>query len=152
MNVTVHHLQTTGIGRTVNILRKDDGEVGKAAKALISKWKEMVANETSEGSEEEKAQDGYGCEDDDDDDETNKLQIDSISNNDRKTHKTHEHMSKSNSNSSSNSNHHHHREHQHHHHHRDQNEHRSPGKVIENHTHQRKVHINDEFSFRLKYL
>lgn len=135
MNVTVHHLQTTGIGRTVNILRKDDGEVGKAAKALISKWKEMVANETSEGSEEEKPQDGYGCEDDDD--ETNKLQIDSISNNDRKAHKTHEHMSKSNSNSSSNSNH-HHREH-HHYHHRDQNEHRSPGKVIENHNHQRKV-------------
>lgn len=138
MNVTVQHLQTTGIGRTVNILRKDEGEVGRAAKALISKWKEMVANETSEGSEEEKAQDGYGY---DDDDETNKLQIDTISITDKKPHKTHDHMSKSSnsSNNQHNQREHHHQHHQHQHQHRDQYEHRSPGKLIENHTHQRKV-------------
>lgn len=61
MNVTVQHLQATGIGRTVNQLRKDDGEVGVAAKALVSKWKEMVAaeesSECSEDDEEESADD-----------------------------------------------------------------------------------------------
>ncbi|XP_055322008.1 transcription elongation factor B polypeptide 3 [Sitodiplosis mosellana] len=128
MNVTVQHLQSTGIGRTVNGLRKDDGEVGLAAKALISKWKQMVA---SENSEEEKAQEEYGYEDD----ESNNLQTDSISNNDRKSHKTHEHKS-----SSSNSSHHHHH---HHHHHREQQEHLSPDKLIENHTHQRKYSSDD---------
>lgn len=48
--ITVHHLQETGIGRTVNTLRKDDGEVGVAAKALVAKWKAMVAaDESDEG-------------------------------------------------------------------------------------------------------
>ncbi|KAL9694354.1 hypothetical protein quinque_013639 [Culex quinquefasciatus] len=46
--VSVQHLQETGIGRTVNGLRKYDGEVGVAAKALVSKWKSMVAAEESE--------------------------------------------------------------------------------------------------------
>lgn len=43
----MHHLQETGIGRSVNVLRKDEGEVGVAAKALIAKWKAMVAAEES---------------------------------------------------------------------------------------------------------
>lgn len=44
------HLQDTGVGRTVNGLRKYDGGVGNAAKALVAKWKAMVASEeTSEG-------------------------------------------------------------------------------------------------------
>ncbi|PBC26069.1 Transcription elongation factor B polypeptide [Apis cerana cerana] len=48
--VTVQHLQDTGVGRTVNGLRKYDGGVGNAAKALVAKWKAMVASEeTSEG-------------------------------------------------------------------------------------------------------
>ncbi|XP_043789286.1 transcription elongation factor B polypeptide 3 [Apis laboriosa] len=48
--VTVQHLQETGVGRTVNGLRKYDGGVGNAAKALVAKWKAMVASEeTSEG-------------------------------------------------------------------------------------------------------
>jgi len=46
--VTVEHLQETGIGRTVNGLRKLDGEVGYAAKALVTKWKTMVASEEPE--------------------------------------------------------------------------------------------------------
>lgn len=49
--VSVQHLQETGIGRTVNGLRKYDGEVGVAAKALVSKWKNMVAAEESDTGE-----------------------------------------------------------------------------------------------------
>lgn len=49
--ITVQHLQETGIGRTVNALRKDDGEVGVAAKALVAKWKAMVAAEESSDDE-----------------------------------------------------------------------------------------------------
>lgn len=49
--ITVQHLQETGIGRTVNCLRKDDGEVGVAAKTLVMKWKAMVA--ADESSEDE---------------------------------------------------------------------------------------------------
>ena len=40
--VTVQHLQETGIGRSVNSLRKYGGEVADASKALIAKWKAMV--------------------------------------------------------------------------------------------------------------
>ncbi|XP_052902175.1 transcription elongation factor B polypeptide 3 [Anopheles moucheti] len=46
--ISVRHLQDTGIGRTVNSLRKYDGEVGIAAKALVTKWKAMVAAEESD--------------------------------------------------------------------------------------------------------
>jgi elongin-A len=46
--ISVQHLQETGIGRTVNALRKFDGECGVAAKALVTKWKCMVAAEESE--------------------------------------------------------------------------------------------------------
>ncbi|CAK9816426.1 Transcription elongation factor B polypeptide 3 [Anthophora quadrimaculata] len=54
--VTVQHLQETGVGRTVNALRKYDGGIGDAAKALVAKWKAMVASEeTSEGEEEDEA-------------------------------------------------------------------------------------------------
>ncbi|XP_055523313.1 transcription elongation factor B polypeptide 3 isoform X2 [Wyeomyia smithii] len=50
--ISVQHLQETGVGRTVNGLRKFDGEVGVAAKALVTKWKAMVADEESdEGTE-----------------------------------------------------------------------------------------------------
>lgn len=51
--VTVQHLQETGVGRTVNALRKFEGGVGDAAKALVAKWKTMVANEESSDCEEE---------------------------------------------------------------------------------------------------
>ncbi|KAK6626672.1 hypothetical protein RUM44_009148 [Polyplax serrata] len=42
--VNVNHLQETGVGRTVNSLRKIEGEkgLGDAAKALVAKWKTMV--------------------------------------------------------------------------------------------------------------
>lgn len=43
----MNHLQETGVGRTVNSLRKIEGEkgLGDAAKALVSKWKNMVMME-----------------------------------------------------------------------------------------------------------
>lgn len=51
--VTVQHLQETGVGRTVNSFRKYDGSVGDASKALVYKWKRMVAAEDSSGREDE---------------------------------------------------------------------------------------------------
>lgn len=45
--IQVLHLQETGVGRSVNSLRKYKGEVGEAAKALVAKWKAMVAAEES---------------------------------------------------------------------------------------------------------
>lgn len=40
--IKFEHLQETGIGKTVNSLRKINGEVGVAAKTLVTKWKAMV--------------------------------------------------------------------------------------------------------------
>ncbi|KAL6427537.1 hypothetical protein ACFW04_008787 [Cataglyphis niger] len=51
--VTVQHLQETGVGRTVNSFRKYDGSVGDASKALVYKWKRMVADEDSSDGEDE---------------------------------------------------------------------------------------------------
>lgn len=50
-NFPVNDLQVTRIGRTVSDLRKIEGEVGFAAKALIAKWKSMVVAETISSSE-----------------------------------------------------------------------------------------------------
>lgn len=46
--MTVQHLQETGVGRTVNALRKEPGDVGQASRALVYKWKTMVAAEESD--------------------------------------------------------------------------------------------------------
>jgi transcription elongation factor B polypeptide 3 len=55
--VTVQHLQDTGVGRTVNALRKYEGDTGEAAKALVAKWKAMVAAEDlSDGEEQPEAE------------------------------------------------------------------------------------------------
>ncbi|XP_046967011.1 transcription elongation factor B polypeptide 3 isoform X2 [Vanessa cardui] len=51
LSVTVQHLQETGVGRTVNALRKEPGDVGQAARALVYKWKTMVAAEESDQEE-----------------------------------------------------------------------------------------------------
>ncbi|XP_052739704.1 transcription elongation factor B polypeptide 3 [Bicyclus anynana] len=51
LGVTVQHLQETGVGRTVNALRKEPGDVGQAARALVYKWKVMVAAEESDQEE-----------------------------------------------------------------------------------------------------
>lgn len=144
MNITVQHLTSTGIGRTVNALRKDDGEIGRAAKALISKWKQMVASQESDGDDgegnvdadvdEEEPQINYDYENE------NKIQTESIGDCEKKTHKSHEHLPKSSSSSSNNNNHHHQPEsHHHHHHHHDQNHRHAHGKTSDNHNMNRKV-------------
>ncbi|XP_015109881.1 transcription elongation factor B polypeptide 3 [Diachasma alloeum] len=51
--VTVQHLQDTGVGRTVNALRKYEGTVGDASKALVAKWKTMVVDEESSDAEDD---------------------------------------------------------------------------------------------------
>lgn len=50
--IAVLHLEKTGVGRTVNSLRKWNGDVGNAAKALINKWKEMVDSVNKSNAEE----------------------------------------------------------------------------------------------------
>nr|CAG4638684.1 EOG090X0BTZ [Cyclestheria hislopi] len=51
--IGVQHLQETGIGRTVNGMRKTEGSVGEQARALVNKWKAMVAAEDKSESEDE---------------------------------------------------------------------------------------------------
>ncbi|XP_044263156.1 transcription elongation factor B polypeptide 3-like [Tribolium madens] len=59
--IKVVHLEQTGVGRTVNGLRKLGGDVGDSAKSLVAKWKEMVVGEQEEEEEDD--------EDEDEDDE-----------------------------------------------------------------------------------
>lgn len=62
--VNVSHLQETGVGKTVNSLRKIDGEIGDAAKALVAKWKNMVMLEDeAERKQKEEAASGPSEED-----------------------------------------------------------------------------------------
>ncbi|KAH8251651.1 hypothetical protein KR038_003523 [Drosophila bunnanda] len=49
--IKFEHLQETGIGKTVNALRKFNGEVGQSAKTLITKWKAMVTAEEGSSTE-----------------------------------------------------------------------------------------------------
>lgn len=39
------HLEQTGVGRTVNALRKLGEDVGDSAKDLVAYWKDMVVTE-----------------------------------------------------------------------------------------------------------
>lgn len=57
--ITIDHLQRTGVGKTVNSLRKYNGQVGDAAKVLVAKWKNMVASGEVTSSSPEKHQNGY---------------------------------------------------------------------------------------------
>ena len=61
--IGVQHLQETGIGKTVNGMRKTEGQVGEEARNLVNKWKAMVAaedekSESEENEEEAAAQEG----------------------------------------------------------------------------------------------
>ena len=47
-------LQTTGIGKTVNGLKKSSGEVGEAASELITKWRQNVSSENHTNKEQAK--------------------------------------------------------------------------------------------------
>ncbi|KAL6266244.1 hypothetical protein P5V15_003103 [Pogonomyrmex californicus] len=51
--VTVQHLQETGVGRTVNSFRKYCDPVGNAAKSLVCKWKNMVADDRDSSDKED---------------------------------------------------------------------------------------------------
>ncbi|XP_018323300.1 transcription elongation factor B polypeptide 3 [Agrilus planipennis] len=51
--MTVSYLQQTGVGKTVNSVRKMGGEVATLAKSLISYWKEVVENESKIQNDEE---------------------------------------------------------------------------------------------------
>jgi transcription elongation factor B polypeptide 3 len=63
--ITVQHLQETGIGKTVNSLRKhSDPEVCMASKSLVAKWKAMVADESDE--DHQQANENGNDEDDED--------------------------------------------------------------------------------------
>lgn len=46
--------QETGIGKTVNLCRKYDGEVGELAQELYEKWKTVVAAVSSESDNDHK--------------------------------------------------------------------------------------------------
>ncbi|XP_077559409.1 uncharacterized protein LOC144174532 isoform X2 [Haemaphysalis longicornis] len=50
--MTLTLLQETGIGRTVNHLKKNDGVVGETARSIISGWKQVVSDSTAEFSEQ----------------------------------------------------------------------------------------------------
>ncbi|CRK91517.1 CLUMA_CG005178, isoform A [Clunio marinus] len=54
LKVNVGHLQQTGIGKTVNAVRKHEGEVGDLAKKLVMRWKDMVSE--AEAAEKSKTQ------------------------------------------------------------------------------------------------
>ncbi|XP_049950525.1 transcription elongation factor B polypeptide 3 [Schistocerca serialis cubense] len=60
--ITVQLLKETGVGRTVNALRKYEGQVGEAAKYTVMKWKQMVAEEESSDDDGEEAGDETGTE------------------------------------------------------------------------------------------
>lgn len=53
--IKVKHLEHTGIGRTVNALRKEKHEVGEAARALVAKWKNVVVEEDNQPSTSEES-------------------------------------------------------------------------------------------------
>lgn len=55
--ITVSHLEETGVGRTVNSLRKVDGEVGEGARTLVNQWKEMVEQDTHDNDDRESDKD-----------------------------------------------------------------------------------------------
>lgn len=65
LQIRTLHLENTGIGRTVNALKKLGGAVGEAAKDLVNLWKDMVLEEekaTQETSIEDDADSVYSSE------------------------------------------------------------------------------------------
>ena len=53
--IGIQHLQETGIGKTVNGMRKSEGPVGDEARLLVNKWKAMVAAEDTKSESENEA-------------------------------------------------------------------------------------------------
>ncbi|KAL7727542.1 hypothetical protein ACLKA6_000100 [Drosophila palustris] len=111
--ITFEHLQETGIGKTVNALRKINGEVGVAAKTLVTKWKAMVAAEEeptgpSHNNNEEDSNRSNGRRSSDEDQDQENKGSNSSGGEDKSKHesrrpKSSEHKSKSSSSNSSKS-------------------------------------------------
>lgn len=76
--ITLEHLQETGVGRTINALRKYDGGIGDAAKALVAKWKAMVVSEGSSDEDDDEACVPDAPESYSDNPETSKLEENSV--------------------------------------------------------------------------
>ncbi|KZS14917.1 Transcription elongation factor B Polypeptide 3 [Daphnia magna] len=57
--IGVEHLQATGIGRTINGMRKAEGAVGEEARSLVSKWKEIVAAEDKSDSDHQEEESSH---------------------------------------------------------------------------------------------
>lgn len=53
LSIRTVHLEETGVGRTVNALKKFGGEVGATAKLLVANWKMMVLEEEKAAEEAE---------------------------------------------------------------------------------------------------
>ena len=51
--ITLEILQETGVGKTVNGLRKYGGSIGDKAKLLVNKWKTLVVVDEDDGPEHE---------------------------------------------------------------------------------------------------
>ncbi|XP_030756800.1 transcription elongation factor B polypeptide 3 isoform X1 [Sitophilus oryzae] len=75
--IKVCHLEETGVGRTVNALKKVGGTVGENARILVDKWKSMVKGEEEAEQELEKENeaDNDEAESPDDEDAGESLQI-----------------------------------------------------------------------------
>ncbi|CAL8143967.1 unnamed protein product [Orchesella dallaii] len=76
LRITVQDLAETGIGRTVNQLSRNEGQVGSAAETLVRSWKRMVSeqqNQVEGGSEESDSNSNSESSEDEDeeDDEVN---------------------------------------------------------------------------------
>lgn len=67
--ITVAHLQETGVGRTINALRKNEGSVGQASRSIVQKWKSMVEQEDTVQEQEQRKENVYEKESDDDDED-----------------------------------------------------------------------------------
>ncbi|KAG5895381.1 hypothetical protein JTB14_029604 [Gonioctena quinquepunctata] len=91
------HLESTGVGRTVNALKKYEGKVGEAAKELVASWKEMVMREERENQEnareaEEEVDSVYSSENEAENmsEENNDLEDASVNSSSRRNHSSDE--------------------------------------------------------------
>lgn len=76
LRITVQDLADTGIGRTVNSLSRNEGQIGAAADTLVRRWKQMVSEQQTQAeqrrqSEEESDSNSGSSEDEEDEDEEN---------------------------------------------------------------------------------
>lgn len=76
LRITVQDLADTGIGRTVNSLSRNEGQIGAAADTLVRRWKQMVSEQQTQAeqrrqSEEESDSNSGSSEEEEDEDEEN---------------------------------------------------------------------------------